>query len=119
MTDQFVPTSAEEMAALIARLEIRDDEPTPQLPIQAEQDSGPGLLPRSVKMSDDLDQRAKCRAVQLGMSKSAYIRSLIERDLAAAEHHGQHVADLTRIAAELGRFASELNNTAATWSRSA
>jgi predicted DNA binding CopG/RHH family protein len=37
-----------------------------------------------VKLTRDLDQACKRRAANLGMSQSAYIRSLIERHVAEA-----------------------------------
>ncbi|WP_157514060.1 hypothetical protein [Nocardia concava] len=42
------------------------------------------VVPRSIKMPYDLDLACKARASALGLSQSAYIRSLIERDIATA-----------------------------------
>ncbi|MFF2554015.1 hypothetical protein ACFVUS_23660 [Nocardia sp. NPDC058058] len=70
------------MNELMDRLKFTDTEV--ELPVELGQDADPALKPRSVKMSDDLDRRVVARAVSLGLSKAAYIRSLVERDLAQA-----------------------------------
>ncbi|MEV6073074.1 hypothetical protein AB0L82_41580 [Nocardia sp. NPDC052001] len=117
MTDPLDPTTPDEVNELLDRLNFTEAEV--ELPIALGQDTDPALKPRSVKMSDDLDRRVAARAVSLGLSKAAYIRSLIERDLAQAEHKGRPVADLSRIAAELSRAAAELDHTAAELRRGA
>ncbi|MEV6276951.1 hypothetical protein [Nocardia sp. NPDC051832] len=105
MTEHF-PTNAEDMQAIMGRLTYRDDE-TVEVPVVTGQDTGADLVPRSVKLPGDLDSRCKARAVRLGLSQSAYIRSLIERDLAQAEQHDRPVmwSDLARIVTELNRTA--------------
>ncbi|MEU6586677.1 hypothetical protein [Nocardia sp. NPDC046763] len=75
------------MNALLDRL-VFTDAPI-DLPVELGQDDGPELKPRSVKMSDDLTRRGKARAVNLGQSFSAYVRSLIERDLARPSTKGR------------------------------
>ncbi|MGW4242179.1 hypothetical protein [Nocardia sp. NPDC004722] len=89
------------------------------LGIKVGQDSAPELKPRSVKLSDELDRRATRQAVHLGLSKSAYIRRLIEQDLAANEYRGEaepepaaSLADLVHIRAELDRVITRLRHTA-------
>ncbi|MFJ9370573.1 hypothetical protein ACIRRA_39965 [Nocardia sp. NPDC101769] len=116
MTEQNDPTTPDEVNALLDRL-VFTDAPI-DLPVELGQDDGPELKPRSVKMSDDLTRRGKARAVNLGQSFSAYVRSLIERDLAQAEHKGP-AAELSRIAADLSRAAAELDHTAAELGRTA
>ncbi|WP_194813744.1 hypothetical protein [Nocardia sp. XZ_19_385] len=105
MTEPF-PTSAEDMKAIMDRLTYRDDEAV-AVPVVTGQDTGRDLVPRSVKLPNDLDSRCKARALRLGLSQSAYIRSLIERDLAQTEHHDRPVmwSDLARIVTELSRTA--------------
>ncbi|WP_040796704.1 hypothetical protein [Nocardia higoensis] len=80
MNDPFVNMSPAEIAAMTERLEFTGEPVTPAV------ETGPGvepvLIPRSVKLTRDLDQACKRRAAALGMSQSAYIRSLIERDIA-------------------------------------
>ncbi|MFE3755761.1 hypothetical protein ACFXO9_15780 [Nocardia tengchongensis] len=86
MTDpEMNDISPEAMAEIMNRLEVRPGEPMDTaLAPDAEADNRTGLRPRSVKMSDDLDLRCGIRASELGLSKSAYIRRLIEADLHAA-----------------------------------
>jgi hypothetical protein len=82
MTDPFLNMSPAEVAAMTERLEFTDEPIEP--PIETGPTAEPVLIPRSVKLSRDLDQACKHRAANLGMSQSAYIRSLIERDIATA-----------------------------------
>ncbi|MEC3917293.1 hypothetical protein [Nocardia sp. CDC160] len=81
MTDDTTPTNdvtPEEMAAIVARAQRGTGR---QVELAADTDASPGLKPRSVKMSDELDLRVQIRAAELGMSKSAYFRWLAEQDL--------------------------------------
>ncbi|MEU6586064.1 hypothetical protein [Nocardia sp. NPDC046763] len=73
-TDDVAP---EEMAQILARLQ-RGSVPSEPEP---ETETGTGMKARSVKMPKDLDDRVGVRAVELGMSKSAYFRWLAEKDL--------------------------------------
>lgn len=83
ITENF-PNDAtpDEVQEVTERLQFTD-EPA-RLPVRVGQDTAPDLVPRSVKISTDLDRACKKRALSLGLSQSAYIRRLIERDLAAA-----------------------------------
>lgn len=105
MNDDQIPTTAEYMTALLNRLAFGDDLPAPELPVVSGQDTTADLVPRSVKLAADLDRRCKERALSLGLSQSAYIRSLIERDLGGLGWHDRPVmvSDLARLLAELGR----------------
>jgi predicted transcriptional regulator len=77
--------SPAEMAEIVGRLEVRPGAPVDvELAPDIAADAKPGLRPRSVKLSDELDARCQIRAGELGLSKSAYIRQLIEADLRAA-----------------------------------
>ncbi|MFB7719313.1 hypothetical protein [Nocardia sp. NPDC056100] len=80
MTYPLDPTTPNEVNDLLGRLNFTDLEV--ELSVELGQDADPALEPRTVQMSDDMDRRVAARAVRLGLSKSAYIRSLIERDLA-------------------------------------
>lgn len=104
------PSTPEDVSSLLDSLEVTDG--VVDLPVTVGQDVDPALKPRSVKLTDDVDRRATARAVRLGLSKSAYIRSLIERDLTQAEHKGGPVAHLSGIAAELSRTAAEVDRIA-------
>lgn len=126
MTDQnfHYPNTPEEMADMVQRIRI-DHTAAPLEPadlgLEVGQDLAPELKPRSVKMSDDLDRRATRQAVHLGLSKSAYIRRLIEQDLAANEYRGEGaeptgidpVAELVHLRAELDRTIARLSHHAA------
>ncbi|MFE3280030.1 hypothetical protein [Nocardia sp. NPDC059239] len=116
MTELNDPTTPDEVNALLDRLEFTDD--PVELPLEIGQDESMELKPRSVKMSDDMKRRGNARAINLGLSFSAYIRLLMERDLAQAEHKGP-AAELSRIAAELSRAAAELDHTATELGRTA
>lgn len=86
MTEQNFPDTVEEIEALTARLRFTE-EPIDfgeQLAPETAADNAPGMRARSVKLPDDIDLRCGLRAGELGLSKSAYIRQLIERDLRAA-----------------------------------
>ncbi|MEV0355329.1 hypothetical protein AB0H71_04610 [Nocardia sp. NPDC050697] len=78
MTDPFSAMSPDEVAAMSGRLEFTGE------PVAIEPGPEPVLFPRSVKLTRELDQACKRRAANLGLSQSAYIRSLIERDVAEA-----------------------------------
>ncbi|MFE4457100.1 hypothetical protein ACFROC_07060 [Nocardia tengchongensis] len=85
MTDPFDAMTPDEVDAMVDRLEFTGEEVTEaELGITIGPDAGPVIVPRSIKMPYDLDQASKARAETLGLSRSAYIRSLIERDLAEA-----------------------------------
>lgn len=89
MTDPFTHMSPAEVAAMTARLEFTD---APVPPIETGPHAEPVLIPRSVKLTRDLDQACKRRAANLGLSQSAYIRSLIERDVAESGTGAQRPA---------------------------
>lgn len=82
MTDPFLNMSPAEVAAMTQRLVFTNEPVAP--PVETGPTIEPVLIPRSVKLTRDLDKACKSRAENLGMSQSAYIRSLIERDVATA-----------------------------------
>ncbi|MGW3540186.1 hypothetical protein ACWDNI_06495 [Nocardia niigatensis] len=86
MTDlDLNDVSPEEMAEIMDRLEVGHGAAVDVEPARdSEAENKPGLRARSVKVSDDLDLRCGIRAQELGLSKSAYIRQLIEADLHTA-----------------------------------
>ncbi|WP_067721498.1 hypothetical protein [Nocardia yamanashiensis] len=85
MTDPFETMSPDEVAAIKDRLVLTGETVTEEeLGITIGPDVEPVLVPRSIKMPYELDLAAKKRAAALGMSASAYIRSLIENDIATA-----------------------------------
>ncbi|MBF6136362.1 hypothetical protein IU501_25580 [Nocardia otitidiscaviarum] len=85
MTDPFHEMSPAEVAAIKDRLELTGETVTEkELGITIGPDAEPVFVPRSIKMPYDLDRACKARATALGMSQSAYIRSLIENDIATA-----------------------------------
>lgn len=55
------------------------------------------LIPRSVKLPATVDRACKERARELGISQSAYIRSLIEKDLTSGQTRPLTTADLPLI----------------------
>ncbi|MGF6888183.1 hypothetical protein ABIA39_006702 [Nocardia sp. GAS34] len=99
MTDPFDDMSINEIAALtervMASVDPRDaQEVTPQsLGVET---SG-ATIPRSVKLTPELDRQCKARAVELGLTQSAYIRSLIERDVSGVAARPLTTADLPLI----------------------
>ncbi|MET8430721.1 hypothetical protein [Nocardia sp. NPDC004860] len=72
----------EEMAQILARVQRGSEPLAPEG--ETEATTGTGMKARSVKMPKDLDQRVEIRAGELGMSKSAYLRWLAEKDLERA-----------------------------------
>ncbi|MGW4241213.1 hypothetical protein [Nocardia sp. NPDC004722] len=85
MTGPFDVMTPDEVDAMVDRLEFTGDPVTEaDLGITVGPNAEPVLVPRSIKMPYDLDKACKQRAERLGLSQSAYIRSLIERDLAQA-----------------------------------
>lgn len=74
----------EQLRAMIDRLVVTGEPLGNELAPDTEADHVPGMWPRSVAMPDDLDLRCQLRARELGVSRSAYIRRLIEQDLEAA-----------------------------------
>ncbi|GAB2556456.1 hypothetical protein [Nocardia heshunensis] len=93
MTDPFDNMTADDVAAMVDRLEFTDETTTEaDHGIVVGPDAEPVLVPRSIKMPYELDQACKRRAKQLGMNQSVYIRSLIERDLAEADTGEQRPA---------------------------
>lgn len=98
-----------EMAGIIARLE-------PRTPFEGDFDLAPdisadtkaGLRPRSVKMSDELDLRCQVRASDLGLSKSAYIRRLIEDDTRAAYSGEPEMVPLAEVQVMVSKAVAEV-----------
>ncbi|MFE3280082.1 hypothetical protein [Nocardia sp. NPDC059239] len=82
MADPFDTMSPAEVASMTQRL-VYTDEPI-EPPVVTGPDTEPIMVPRSVMPTRDLDNACKRHADHLGMSQSAYIRSLIERDIATA-----------------------------------
>ncbi|MGY2037839.1 hypothetical protein ACW9HF_21385 [Nocardia gipuzkoensis] len=105
MTDPFLNMSPAEVAAMTERLEFTEEPVTP--PIETGPGTEPVLIPRSVKLTRDLDQACKRRAANLGMSQSAYIRSLIERDLADAGTGEQRPAWVREILAVIAQHEND------------
>lgn len=99
MTDferDFDKMTVEEVAALTQRLVFHPDQ-AEELPVIHGVDTGETLIPRSVKLPARLDRACKARAVELGVSQSAYIRSLIEKDLTGTQARPLTIADLPLI----------------------
>ncbi|MFE6864420.1 hypothetical protein [Nocardia sp. NPDC057668] len=93
MTDPFHDMSPDEVAAIKDRLELTGETVTEaELGITVGPGSEPVFVPRSIKMPYELDRACKSRALTLGLSQSAYIRSLIEADLATAGAGAQRPA---------------------------
>ena len=82
MTDPFSEMSPDEVAKMTERLEFTDEPVKP--PIETGPDTEPVLVVTSVKLPRGRAKECKKRAKNLGMGQSAYIRSLIERDIAEA-----------------------------------
>lgn len=101
--DPFTKMSPDEVAAMTERLAFTDEPVEP--PIETGSDAEPVLFPTSVKLSRALQEASKQRAKDLGMSQSAWIRSLIERDLAEAstsEQRPEWARQLMAVIAEYG-----------------
>ncbi|MEU6562662.1 hypothetical protein [Nocardia nova] len=97
MTDPFSEMSPDEVAKMTERLEFTDE---PVEPIEAGPDAEKVLVPTSVKLPRGLAKKCKKRAKDLGMaSQSAYIVSLIERDIAEAGTGGQRPPWVTELLA--------------------
>ncbi|WP_067669128.1 hypothetical protein [Nocardia miyunensis] len=94
-----------EVAAMAERLEFTDEPITP--PIETGPAAEPVLIPRSVKLTRDLDQACKRRATNLGLSQSAYIRSLIERDVAEAGTGEQRPAWVRELLAVIAQHEND------------
>lgn len=93
--DAMNALTPEQMAEIMDNLHL---EPTDaQIAPDTTADSKPGLKPRSIKMSDDLDTRVQLRAASLGLSKSAYFRWLAEKDLRAAYSEGADTSPLPEL----------------------
>src|SRR5690348_11977374 len=104
MTDPFHEMSPADVAAIAERL-VFTDEPVP--PIVTGPNAEPVLVPRSVKLTYDLDQACKRRAGNLGLSQSAYIRSLIERDIATAGTGEQRPAWVRELLAVIAQHEND------------
>lgn len=105
MTDPFLNMSPTEVAAMTQRLVFTDAPVEP--PIETGPDAPPVLIPRSVKLTRDLDLACKHRAANLGMSQSAYIRSLIERDVAEAGTGEQRPAWVRELLAVIAQHEND------------
>lgn len=82
INDPFDDMTPADVAAMTQRLVFTDEPIDP--PIVTGPQAEPVLVPRSVKLPRELDLASKRRADNLGMSRSEYIRALIERDIATA-----------------------------------
>lgn len=98
------------VAAMTERFEFTDEPVTP--PIETGSETEPVLIPRSVKLTRDHDQACKRRAANLGMSQSAYIRSLIERDIATAGTSEQRPAWVRELLAVIAQHENDENRKA-------
>ncbi|MGW2662245.1 hypothetical protein ACWCW7_14875 [Nocardia tengchongensis] len=105
MTDPFLNMSPAEVAAMTQRL-VYTDEPI-EPPIDTGPHTEPVLIPRSVKLTRELDLACKRRAENLGLSQSAYIRSLIERDVATAGTTDQRPAWVQEILAVIAHHEND------------
>ncbi|MFJ9370288.1 hypothetical protein ACIRRA_38510 [Nocardia sp. NPDC101769] len=105
MTDPFDTMSPAEVAAMTQRL-VYTDEPI-EPPVETGSGAEPVLIPRSVKLSRDLDKACKRRAENLGLSQSAYIRSLIERDIATAGTGEQRPAWVRELLAVIAQHEND------------
>lgn len=74
----------DQLQAMIARLVFTGEPLANLLAPDTAADREAGMWPRPVAMLDDLDLRCQVRASELGLSRSAYVRQLIEKDLKAA-----------------------------------
>ncbi|GAM48849.1 hypothetical protein NSK11_contig00094-0039 [Nocardia seriolae] len=97
--------SPAEVAAMTQRLVFTDDPVEPAIATGA--DAEPVLIPRSVKLTRELDKACKLRAANLGMSQSAYIRSLIERDIATAGTSEQRPAWVRELLAVIAQHEND------------
>ena len=101
--------SPEEMVEIVDRLEVRPGAPVDvELAPDTDSDAKPGLVARSVKLSDELDVRCQIRAGELGLSKSAYIRQLIEADLRAAYSGEPEMVPLEEVRAMISTAVGEV-----------
>ncbi len=105
MTDPLSNMSPAEVAAMAERLEFTDEPITP--PIETGPAAEPVLIPRSVKLTRDLDKACKRRAGNLGLSQSAYIRSLIERDVAESGTGEQRPAWVRELLAVIAQHEND------------
>lgn len=105
MTDPFLSMNPDEVAAMTERLEFTDE------PVEPPIETGPAAeavtFPRSVKLSRELDVACKRRAATLGMSQSAYIRSLIERDIAETGTGDQRPAWVRELLAVIAQHEND------------
>lgn len=85
-----------DIAALTQRL-VLDTSRAEQLPVVHGVEARETLIPRSVKLPAGVDRACKARAAELGLSQSAYIRSLIEKDLSGGQARPLTTADLPLI----------------------
>ncbi|MFE3222548.1 hypothetical protein [Nocardia sp. NPDC059228] len=105
--------SPAEVAAIKERLEFTGETVTEKdLGITVGPDAEPVFVPRSIKMPYDLDQACKARAAALGLSQSAYIRSLIEHDIATAGIGKQRPAWVRELLAVIAHHENDDNRRA-------
>jgi hypothetical protein len=105
MTDPFMNMSPAEVAEMTQRLVFTDEPVDP--PIETGPNAEPVDIPRSVKLTRDLDKACKSRAANLGMSQSGYIRSLIERDIATAGTGEQRPAWVRELLAVIAQHEND------------
>jgi hypothetical protein len=94
MTEPNFPDTVEELRAFTARLQFTDEaiDLGAEVAPDTAADTAPGMRPRPVSMTDDLDLRSGLRAADLSLSRSAYVRRLIEQDLRTADLRIRDVA---------------------------
>ncbi|MTE14536.1 hypothetical protein [Nocardia aurantiaca] len=108
MTDPLDNMTPDDVAAMIDRLEFTDETVTEaDFGIEVGPHAPPVFVPRSIKMPYELDQACKARADNLGMSQSAYIRSLIERDVAEGGTGEQRPAWVREILAVIAHHEND------------
>lgn len=99
MTEPFDTMSISDIAALTARIAAGLDmsQAEAATPQSLGLDATGATVPRSVKLTPELDRLCKARATERGLTQSAYIRSLIEQDVAGQSARPLTTADLPLI----------------------
>ncbi|GGK54897.1 hypothetical protein [Nocardia camponoti] len=93
----------EQLHAMIDRLEFTDDRVEIDLAPDDDADRVSGMWPRPVAIPDDLYVRAQLRASELNLSWSAYVRHVIEHDLATTHANENPHRSLPLMTREEGR----------------
>jgi len=102
--DPLSNMSPAEIAEMTERLEFTGE---PVESFRTGPDTTPIEFPTSIKLTHELNEACKRRAKSLGMRKSTYIRSLIERDIAEADMGEQAPEWVREIRAVLAKHAND------------